>query len=63
MKEHWKEAEEHKVTLSEAEPDVFALCLELLYVSCHVRKKRLTLMVGLQTDLLHTKEPTRPSDE
>ncbi|KAH3910772.1 hypothetical protein HBI56_188370 [Parastagonospora nodorum] len=31
MKEPWKEAEEHKVTLSEAEPDIFALYLELLY--------------------------------
>jgi hypothetical protein len=33
MKEPWLEAEERKVSLAEEEPDVFALYLELLYVS------------------------------
>jgi len=44
MKEPWKEAEEHKVTLAEEEPAVFALYLELLYVGCNVCKQQPMLM-------------------
>jgi len=33
MKEYWLEADERKVSLIEETPDVFALYLELLYVS------------------------------